>query len=442
MNNDMEPGNPPVGISSVTTTSGITTGVTGGGWRATVTPWGGIEPWGGEAPLDWHIAADDRWHSPQREAAVRQRRIDGTAVVETRVRIPDGDAVQRVYSVPDRGGLTIIEVENESPLPIAVAFTHGALQSARPPTAPIEGISLPEGSVAFPVGHHATLTVALAHDGSGTGPLHGGVPTAAGVARGWTATVERASRVLLPDAALSERLVAERCELALVGPEHPDNDPVAFLLGVGQLVRMGEKATEWIPDLAHALELAAKSAEPNWALAAALAAADHVLAVAGEKRGRRDLRALNNRLAPSHELPSVAPGESAYFITWVERLIVDVQSDGGWLLPSGMPAGWEGNNFEVYGVPTGALSSVSFAVRWHGERPAVLWEQSGQPVALCSPVIAPGWRSTDVKGEALWPQPEGLVAVARSDDAAPTGLVPGDANQSGPRVPTEGESFS
>lgn len=419
-------------------TLGVTTGVTGGGWRATVTPWGGIEPWGNDAPLDWHIAADDRWHSPQREAAVRQRRIDGTAVVETRVRIPDGDAVQRVYSVPDHGGLTIIEVENESPLPIAVAFTHAALRSPRPPTAPIEGITLPEGSVAFPVGHHSTLTVALAHDGSGAGSLRGGLPTAAGVARGWTATVERACRLLLPDAALNERFIAERCELALVGPEHPDNDPVGFLLGVGQLVRMGEKATEWIPDLAHALELAAKSAVPDWALAAAMDAADHVLAVAGEKRARRDLRILNTRLAPSHVLPANAPSECAYFITWLERVISDVHADGGRLLPSGMPAGWEGNNFEVYGVPTGALSSVSFAVRWHGERPAVLWEQSGQQVTLSSPAIAPGWQTTDVKGEALWPQPEGLVPAAQLEQESPVDVAPTVA----PLVPGEGESFS
>ncbi len=425
-------------VSTGGATNGITTGVTGGGWRATVTPWGGIEPWGGDVPLDWHIAADDRWHSPQREAAVRQRRVDGTAVVETRVRIPDGDAVQRVYSVPDHGGLTIIEVENESPLPIAVAFTHGALKSPRPPTAPIEGISLPEGSVAFPVGHHSTLTVALAHDGSGTGQLRGGLPTAAGVARGWAATVELASRLLLPDAALNERFIAERCELALVGPQHPDNDPVGFLLGVGQLVRMGEKATEWIPDLAHALELAAKSTNPDWALAAALDAADHVLAVADEKRARRDLRTLGARLAPSLVLPADAPAECAYFITWVERRISDVQADGGRLLPSGMPAGWEGNNFEVYGVPTGAQSSVSFAVRWHGERPAVLWEQSGQPVTLTSPAIAPGWRTRELKGEALWPQPEGLAPASLVGEEAPAEVAPIVA----PNVPGEGESFS
>ncbi|CAN0330552.1 unnamed protein product, partial [Phaeothamnion confervicola] len=136
-----------------------TTGVLGGRWRATVSPWGAIEPWSGGATVDWYIAADDRWHTPSVESAVRQTRLEGTAVVETRVRIPQGDAVQRIHSVADAGGLTIIEVTNESPLPIAVAFTTGALRSVRTPTAGSIadlanlGIDLPEGSVEFPVGH-------------------------------------------------------------------------------------------------------------------------------------------------------------------------------------------------------------------------------------------------------------------------------------------------
>ena len=71
----------------------VTTGVLGGRWRAHVTAWGAVEPWDGGPALDWHVAADDRWHSPRHEPAVRQRRLDGTAVVETRVRIPDGDAL-------------------------------------------------------------------------------------------------------------------------------------------------------------------------------------------------------------------------------------------------------------------------------------------------------------------------------------------------------------
>ncbi|MEQ1701520.1 MAG: hypothetical protein ABMA25_15540 [Ilumatobacteraceae bacterium] len=399
---------------------GITTGVTGGGWRATVTPWGGIEPWAeGETALDWHIAADDRWHSPQREAAVRQQRVEGTAVVETRVRIPDGDAVQRVYSVADHGGLTIIEVENASPLPIAVAFTHGRLLSVRPPSAPIEGISLPAGSVAFPIGHHSTITVALAHDGSGPGTLPTGLPTATGVQRGWTATVERASRLLLPDPVLTERVVAERCELVLVGPAHPDDDPVGFLIAVGQLVRMGEQAEPWLTDVAHTLEAAAKSAPHDWALAAAIDAADHVLAAAGDARARRDLAGFRVAMRCTTTLPADPPADSARFVAWLERRLVAPGDRSAELLPAGLPAGWEGNHFEVYGVPTSGAGSVSFAVRWHGARPAVLWEQRGERVPLTSPVIAPEWSTAEMAGDALWPQPEGVVFA--EPDSEPDG---------------------
>jgi hypothetical protein len=423
--------------------AGITTGVTGGGWRATVSPWGAIEPWAsGEPVLDWHVAADDRWHSPQQEPAVRQRRLEGTAVVETRVRIPDGDAVQRVYSVPDHAGLTLIEIENASPLPMAVAFTHGRLLSARPPTAPIEGIELPAGSVAFPVGHHATLTVALAHDGSGPGALPTDVPTSAGVVRGWIATVERAGRLLLPDAALAERVMAHRCELALCGPEHPDTDPVGFLLAVGQLVRMGEPAAPWLPDVAYALELAAKREPHDWLLAAATDAADHVLARAGEQRARRDLVGYRSALRCSQVLPDTAPESSAQFLAWVERLLVAPGSAGAALLPGGLPAGWAGNNFEVYGVPTSGAGSVSFAVRWHGARPAVLWEQSGEAVALSAPVMAPEWHTAQVTGEALWPQPEGIDAmiVDAAQQADPPSAEAAPERPFTP--PVEGGSFS
>ncbi len=411
------------------TDGGITTGVLGGRWRASVTPWGSIEPWHhdrdgtDDPPLDWHIAADDRWHSPAREAAVRQTRIEGTAVTETRVRIPDGDAVQRVYSVPDAGGLTVIEIENQSPLAIAVAFTHGDILATRRPSAPIEGIDLPEGSVAFPVGHHATLTVALAHEGLRSGPLPGGLPAAAGVVRGWLATVERASRLLLPDPLLAERVVSTRCELALCGPTHPDDDPVAFLLGVGQLVRMGEKADLWLPDVAHAVEVAAKKSPHDWAFDAALIAADAVFAVAGDGRARGDLAALRARVQVLGTRPAAPPDESARLLAWTEERLVCPSATGAAMLPDGLPVGWAGNNFEVYGLPTVAGSSVSFAVRWHGARPAVLWEQSGPPVALSSPVLAPSWSTDSVKGETLWPEPAGIAGET---------MV----------LPAEGESFS
>ena len=48
---------------------------------------------------------------------------------------------------------------------------------------------------------------------------------------------------------------------------------------------------------------------------------------------------------------------------------------------------------------------MSYAIRWHGERPAVLWEQDGPPVVLTSPSIDPAWSSPDRSGEALWAAP-------------------------------------
>jgi hypothetical protein len=397
---------------------GITTGVLGGRWRATVTPWGAVEPWphaarnvGGdvvdEPSLEWHIAADDRWHTPAQEPAVRQQRIEGTAVVETRVRIPNGDAVQRVYSVPDLGGLTIIEVENESPLAIAVAFTRGDVLSVRPASAPIKGIALPVGSIAFPVGHHATVTVAIPHRPMADHVLPSGLAPVAGVVRGWLSTVERAGRLLLPDELTAESLVSERCELALAGPVHPDDDPVEFLLGVAQLVRMGEPTEAWLPDVAHAVEMAAKHAPRDWALGAAFTAADVVFRAANDRRALKDLEAVRRRTAISATLPDVVPSSGARFVAWWEHRLVAPSVDGAVLLAGGLPAGWAGNHFEVYGLPNGAGGTVSFAVRWHGARPAVLWEQTGAHVPLSSP-LAPDWTATDAKGEALWPQPAGV----------------------------------
>ena len=67
--------------------------------------------------------------------------------------MPNGDAVHRVWCVAEGGGFTVVEIENESGLPFAVAFTRGDLLTSRPPaTVPIEGIELPHGSIVVPVG--------------------------------------------------------------------------------------------------------------------------------------------------------------------------------------------------------------------------------------------------------------------------------------------------
>lgn len=76
--------------------------------------------------LDWWVGADDRWHLPARESAVRQRAVGDVPIVETRLRIPGGDAVARAYGLrsPRREGdeWVVAEIENATAIPFAVTL--------------------------------------------------------------------------------------------------------------------------------------------------------------------------------------------------------------------------------------------------------------------------------------------------------------------------------
>jgi hypothetical protein len=387
-----------------------TIGTIGSGWRASVTAGGRIEPWDGE-PLAWYVAADDRWHDPEREPSVRQRRVNGTPVIETRLRVPQGDVVHTVYSVADLGGITVIEVTNESTLPVAVAFDRAALLTERPiADVPIRGheqsgIELPAGSFVLPLGHRATIRVGLRHAAPGAGPLPGDLPASSQVVRGWSALLDRSSRFVLPDgesgATLAERVTAERCGLMLSGPADAGHDPVAFAVAVGELVRLGERVDDWLPALADAVSAVARL--EGWAADVALAAAGRVLHAAGEQRALRDLsRIIAAR--PISARPDTPP-DGVLVAPWLETLLA---TPAGALFPDGYPTEWLGQPVEAFGVPVGAGSTVSVAVRWHGARPAVLWERHGDPVVLTAPSIAPGWSTTEASGETLWPAPAGV----------------------------------
>jgi len=122
-------------------------------WEAIVDPRGLVTPWFDGWSLDWWIGADDRWHVPSREPSVRQRLVDATPVVETLLRVPGGDAVQRVYGVrrssQEGGGeLVMVEIENRSKLPVALAL---AVRPYNP-----EGLSVVER-----IGLHDGTTVAV-----------------------------------------------------------------------------------------------------------------------------------------------------------------------------------------------------------------------------------------------------------------------------------------
>jgi hypothetical protein len=149
--------------------------------RGLVTPW--FDGWS----LDWWIGADDRWHLPSREAAVRQRLVDDAPVVETLMRVPGGDAVQRVYAMQaasSEGGdeLVVVEIENRSRVPFAVAL------SVRPYNpeglAVVERIGLHDGTTVTVDGRVAMLLPRVANRMAGSTFAEGDVagPVLAGEA--------------------------------------------------------------------------------------------------------------------------------------------------------------------------------------------------------------------------------------------------------------------
>ena len=88
------------------------------------------------------------------------------------------------------------------------------------------------------------------------------------------------------------------------------------------------------------------------------------------------------------------------------------------LLPM-FPTAWMGGNVEVHDAPT-THGRVSFAIRWHGARPALLWDLTAEKsIEIRCPGLDPDWTTTERSGDAL------LAGTA-------AGLGP---------VPAEGQSF-
>lgn len=92
------------------------------------------------------------------------------------------------------------------------------------------------------------------------------------------------------------------------------------------------------------------------------------------------------------------------------------------LLPS-MPSAWLGGQIEVHRAPAAGIR-VSFAIRWHGYRPALLWEMHdddgvGLPTLRC-PGLDPDWSTTERTGETL---------LAGSAIELPDAPAPGDSFQ-------------
>ena len=413
-------------------------GVRGGAWLGGVNAWGDVFVDGKER-LRWFVAADDRWYRPSRETTVRQREVSGVPVIETRIKVPGGDAVQRVYGVADFGGAIVVEIYNDSSLPFAVAFDRGDIAAMREPSPTgVQGIDLPVGSVVFPVGHHATMRVAIL-----IGDLERNLerkisaqeleslPSFEQVERGWLAALRVASRVDVPEASWESILTTQRCKLLLAGDggatgdgeSGRDDDFVDLILDRAERVKLGDKADQWVDEVAAATESVirrcAKNRNAKWFDERAIVLASMVLNRAGEKRGQKDVAQAWSRvvsdaggsgdfglvLSVDAEVgrDQIANFSEVRQIAWVESQLVAQRHDGVIeICPRGIDAAWLGANFECHRLVASAEHLISFAVRWHGEKPALLWEIDGPAGARVAASAVDGtFSSVEMRGETL-----------------------------------------
>ncbi len=389
-------------------------GVRGGTWHAVVNERGAIRPSDGSATLDWFVAADDRWHDPSAEGTVRQERRGGIPVIETRLRVPGGDIVQRVYGVVEHGGLIVAEFENQSSLPVVVALTRGDVLAQRPASsAVISGISMPQGSVAFPVGHKATLKVALGRSGSSLKQLPMDLIEADQLRRGWSTALDRASRLVVPDREICDAVARTRADLLICGSECLSvvaDDPVGLVLTLVELQRLGEKIDQHLIALVDAVEsifaASSRAAHIGWDVERALFGAQRLFHSVDETRAITDVADSQSRLGPVGQGPADFPTEmptGIRAIAWLEDQLVSPQRDGtAAILARSIPKRWLGVDLEAHSLIADSVRTVSCAVRWHGEHPALLWEVVGPPgLHLNAGRFDPTWSSNESTGETL-----------------------------------------
>ena len=209
---------------------------------------------------------------------------------------------------------------------------------------------------------------------------------------------------------------------------------VAVLRALGALAGthlgadLGERVAGPVAKAAHRT---AKDGLPG--TAAALRAAADLLVAAHQPEAAAAVVALPaarpaqpaRPVEPLHELVAVDPeggaaglryaGPAALLLARVRPGLVDDASGGaaGPLLDlfAGFPPGWLGQSIEVHEAPT-RFGPVSCALRWHGARPALLWdlqvpEGRSLPVGLTlrASALDPSWSTTEPRGDALLAEP-------------------------------------
>jgi hypothetical protein len=197
-------------------------------------------------------------------------------------------------------------------------------------------------------------------------------------AAGWAAHLRRGMQIELPDARLGQAVDAARAALLLTADaaRRPRGEEVAAL--------------------------------EDWGF-------DSEAAAAWRRLGFRERRRAGRRTADpapwgtiQARLTSASPTFTwpdgpAPFLRAVRDLVAGPRHDGSVALLAEHPLEWRGQTLDVRDAPTRA-GRISYSVRWHGPRPALLWDCE-RPIRLRAPGLDPNWSTTEQRGEALLAAP-------------------------------------
>ncbi len=441
--------------------------------------------------LDWWIAAEDRIHTPASEPTVRQQRLGVGPIIQTSVRVPGGDVVQRTWAY--EGGV-VLEFENNTATPVGLTLAvrpYDLTGRSSNPTVhltsdrmQVDNISVwlsnqardtvPElGAVIVPLPHKAIIRAFVAEAvRSPDRPF----PESSVAARAWDLLVRDRVRAILPDDRMTDLFDQSRGRLGLsifdlaarvsaveasAGSELAALSLGGFRAEAVEVLR-SLLADRWHPrsikrsedrdaaaELVDGLSWAITMYAPKWAEEFVAAATQLTSAVAKKgteaqtrlaERGLARLVLVFDNPESAREIDPDFGFGGAGPISTLADLTAHTQAaseTGSWgddeagpaamavrslrplllseswsedrptinLFPAGFPTGWRGGQLELHSIPT-AFGDLSAAIRWHGARPALLWEFERadhvmSPVRIRCRSLDPQWNTVDRRGETL-----------------------------------------
>lgn len=402
--------------------------------------------------FSWRVGTPE-WRDATRDPSVRQSVRSGAPISITRMALGGADIEQRCYGVAGSPPVAVMEFANTSREPVTLALlinaspggrikkvigdTHTLLvndlevfTASRPwqqwvvasdeltlrtaldahattggalTAAKMRGQRSACIALVWPLPHAATLRCAVPLGEAGRERIRtlqlDAQPDADAIARGWESQLDRAMRVEISDGAMQAAIDGARAAMLLLSSDDahkPDADDLAAL--------------------------------EDWGF-------DHEAAASWQRLSVRDRRAAGSRTENTVDgwvrvkthiaaAPNGVPSAPTRFLRAVRDVVLDDTGDDVIDLMPHFPVEWLGMSVAVHDAPT-RRGPVSFALRWHGGRPALLW-YAPEGVNLRATRLDPTWSASGGSGEQLLAEPSNdLLALQNVESTGEIIAEPG-----------------